>query len=381
MLQSLGAVLYVKTNIPQTLMSADSENNIFGRTLNPHNTSLTAGGSSGGEGSLVAFRGSILGIGTDIAGSIRIPALCCGIYGFKPTANRVPFGGQVSGVMEGLPGLVPSAGPLAHSLEDVDLFLRTILSSRTDDYDSTAVPAPWRTLQQLKSLRIGVLSEEKVFPLHPPVRRALSKAMEALAAAGHSIIPLPSEPSISVSLANRIAFSYYVLGPDKSDEHFGPKGEPMITSIAARHNPMFSGPFPIENYPELDPFEKINQLHMARSNYQEAWRKQWLEAGIDILLGPAAQNTAVPHDTFGWPPYTQIWNVLDYPACVIPFGRADKELDSEPSLESDFGPQPKYDAHAVHGAPCAVQVVGRRFRDEECLVAAKVIDEVLKRVA
>ena len=102
LLLALGAVLYVKTNIPQTMMvslravhsprifkianklqTGDSDNNIFGRTLNPHNTSLTAGGSSGGEGALTAFRGSILGVGTDIAGSIRIPALCCGVCARK----------------------------------------------------------------------------------------------------------------------------------------------------------------------------------------------------------------------------------------------------------------------------------------------------------
>lgn len=75
---------HLHTNETQT---ADSENNVFGRTLNPGNTKLTAGGSSGGEGALVAFRGSILGVGTDIAGSVRIPALCNGVYGFKPTAG------------------------------------------------------------------------------------------------------------------------------------------------------------------------------------------------------------------------------------------------------------------------------------------------------
>lgn len=91
MLLDAGAVLYVKTNIPQTMMTGDSENNIFGRTLNPHNTLLTAGGSSGGEGALVSFRGSVLGVGTDIAGSIRIPALCCGIYGFITYSRSSPF--------------------------------------------------------------------------------------------------------------------------------------------------------------------------------------------------------------------------------------------------------------------------------------------------
>ena len=67
MLLDLGAVLYCKTNVPQTMMSADSENNLFGRTLNPANIKLTAGGSSGGEGALIAMRGSVLGIGTDVS--------------------------------------------------------------------------------------------------------------------------------------------------------------------------------------------------------------------------------------------------------------------------------------------------------------------------
>jgi len=361
-------------------MTADSENNVFGRTLNPQNTSLTAGGSSGGEGSLVAFRGSILGIGTDIAGSIRIPALCCGIYGFKPSANRVPYGGQAAGGMQGLPKLTASAGPLAHDLDDIDLVLRAILSSRTDDYDSTAIFSPWRTVQIPRRLRIGILAEEKVFPLHTPIRRAMRTATEALAEAGHEIVHLSSDPSTSVSLANRLAFSYYILGPDQSHEHFGPHGETRVASVAARYNPMFSGSFPVETYLELEPFEKMNQLHIARRAYHEAWRKHWLAHEIDVLLAPAAQNTAVPHDTYGWPPYTQIWNLLDYPACVIPFGKADKQLDAEQSSEDDFGPQPKYDAAAVDGAPCAVQVVERNFRDEECLAAAKVIDRVLREV-
>ncbi|RSM03938.1 hypothetical protein CEP52_007116 [Fusarium oligoseptatum] len=130
LLISAGAVLYVKTNVPQTMMTADSENNIFGRTLNPHNTEWTAGGSSGGEGALVAFRGSPLGVGTDIAGSIRIPSMCCGTYGFKPTNNRVPYGKQSEGVFLSLPGPYPSAGPLANSLEDIQLFMDAVVNGR-----------------------------------------------------------------------------------------------------------------------------------------------------------------------------------------------------------------------------------------------------------
>lgn len=378
MLQNAGAVLYVKTNIPQTMMTGDSENNIFGRTLNPHNTSLTAGGSSGGEGSLVSFRGSVLGVGTDVAGSIRIPSFCCGTYGFKPTTNRVPFGRQISGAMEGLPGPVPSAGPITQSLDDVELFLSTILSSRPEDYDNTAVAVPWRgTITLPSKLRIGVLPIEKALPLHPPVRRNLENAISALEAAGHEIIRLPEIPETSVSLISRLAFAYYIMGPDKSEEHFGPDGEPRVASVTMAANPMFTGPLPVPF--DMDPYEKINALHEHRQNYEEAWRKQWVEHKLDVLIAPPCQHTAVPHDTFMWPFYTQIWNMLDYPACIIPCGKVSKEDDPLPNPEDDFGPQSKYIAEEVDGAPTAIQVVTRKFRDEECLAAAQIIDRIVNR--
>lgn len=310
MLQNAGAVLYVKTNIPQTMMTGDSENNIFGRTLNPLKTTLTAGGSSGGASSLVAFRGSILGIGTDIAGSIRIPSFCCGTYGFKPTANRVPYGRQVSGAMEGLPGPIPSAGPVAQGLDDVELFLSTILSGRPEDYDSAAVAVPWRGPIRLPSrLRIGVLPIETSLPLHPPVRRALESAISALRSAGHEIIHLPETTETTVSFINRLAFQYYTCAPDRSSEHFGPDGEPMVASVAMRANPMFTGTMPVPS--ELEPYGKIEAMHRARRAYEEAWRRKWVEHKLDVLLAPPCQHTAVPHDTFMWPFYTQIWNLLD----------------------------------------------------------------------
>lgn len=87
-----GAIVYVKTNMPQT-RPTDSHNNVFGRVQNPHRNTLTACGSSGDEAVLVAMRGSIVGLGTDIAGSIRIPSLCCGI---KSSVGRVPYAGQTS---------------------------------------------------------------------------------------------------------------------------------------------------------------------------------------------------------------------------------------------------------------------------------------------
>ncbi|KAL3260268.1 hypothetical protein ABHI18_004711 [Aspergillus niger] len=378
MLLNLGAVLYVKTNIPQTMMTGDSENNIFGRTLNPHNTNLTAGGSSGGEGALVAFRGSILGIGTDIAGSIRIPSLCCGVYGFKPSIDRIPWGGQVADLaMEGIPGLKPSAGPLAHNLNDIELFMSTIINAEPWRHDSTASAAPWAyhktSIEEPRQLTIGILPESKDFPLHPPVKRALQTTISALETKGHRIIYLSETPATDLAYANRLAFQYFIYGPHV--DHIAASGEPPVASVAKMSSPMFTGPFPVDM--DLPPFEKIDALHKARKAYSEAWRKTWVENDLDVLLAPGAQNTAVPHDKFGWPPYTVVWNLLDYPACIIPYGKASKELDPEPMAITD-GVQPSYDPDAVDGAPGAIQVIAPRFQDEMCLAAARVIDQDIR---
>jgi amidase len=292
------------------LQTGDSDNNIFGRTLNPRKTSVTAGGSSGGEGALVAFRGSILGIGTDIAGSIRIPALCCGVYGFKPTVSRIPFEGQTSGAVKGLPGLVPSAGPLAHNLEDIKLFTKTILDFEPWKYDVTALNIPYHpvaTQAESTKLKVGILPEDPAFPIHPPVKRALESAIASLEKQGHTIVRLTLDESTSISYGNRLAFQYFIYGPHK--DHITPSGEPLVRSVAKFSSPMFTGPFPIN--PESDFVDKIIGLHEARQRFADAWRKIWVDNRLDVILSPGSQSTAVLHDTYGWPPYTVIWNLLD----------------------------------------------------------------------
>lgn len=94
-LRALGAVLYCKTSVPHSLMSGETINNIIGYTTNPKNQNLSAGGSSGGEGALISLKGSPVGFGTDIGGSIRIPAAFCGLYGLRPSAGRLPYEGYV----------------------------------------------------------------------------------------------------------------------------------------------------------------------------------------------------------------------------------------------------------------------------------------------
>lgn len=94
-LREAGCVFFARTTQPQTLMHLETSSNYYGTTINPFNKTLTSGGSSGGEGALLGMRGSCLGLGTDIGGSIRSPAANCGIYSLKPTVKRVPYSGCI----------------------------------------------------------------------------------------------------------------------------------------------------------------------------------------------------------------------------------------------------------------------------------------------
>lgn len=308
-----GAVLYCKTNIPMTLMTADSHNNIFGRALNPHNTALNAGGSSGGEGALVAFRGSPIGVGTDVAGSVRIPALCCGTYGFKPTSARIPYGGQAIPGLPGFKPIVAAAGPLANDFEALEIFAKAVIDSTPARLDSTAIDVPWRTLKPITNsrLRFGVLPADPLYPLHPPVKRALEEAVKLIQAQGHEIVHLdPAETRVSDS--TEIACELFSLTPGAAMGHLKASGEPPVPSVAQQIGPANYGKYSfIPDLKHLDKLHEFAALSLKRQEYVEDWRKLWSANKLDAIIAPAAQNTAVPHDNFGWPPYTCVFNLLD----------------------------------------------------------------------
>ena len=117
--------------------------------------------------------------------------------------------------MEGVPGIKPSAGPLANSLEDLDLFMSTVIRAEPWKYDATASGAPWSGVvsgEKKQKLTIGVLPDHPQFPLHPPVQRALKSAAEALEAKGHNIVYLNEDSDRDFAYGNRLAFQYFVYG-------------------------------------------------------------------------------------------------------------------------------------------------------------------------
>ncbi|KAI8943485.1 hypothetical protein NX059_001488 [Plenodomus lindquistii] len=373
-LRAAGAVFYVKTNLPQTMMTADSHNNIFGRTLNPHNLSLTAGGSTGGEAALVAMKGSVLGVATDVAGSNRIPALCCGISSIKPTASRVPFAGGVPPGRLGEPSAIsPVIGPCGRSVRDYELFMKTVCDAKPWDLDENTLNVPWRIVQpETRKLRFGLVRGCSRRPLHPPIARALHSVATMLKTHGHEIVLLDERIPDMYDSA-KLAFKYFMLDPqDTSMKHIQSSGEPPIPSLAVSGFPGLEGWKPS--------LEELWDMNVERAKICRVWREVIVEEKLDAVLGCGYQGTSMPHDTYGVPIYTVVYNLLNYPAGILPFGVANKELDAS-FVQNDATYDPPYQPDVVEGAPAHVQIVGKPMMDEELLAVMKVVERILKEGA
>lgn len=183
-LREAGAVIFAKTTMPDYGMLSSGLSSFHPLTRNPWDLSRNPGGSSAGAGAAAAAGYGPLHIGTDIGGSIRLPAGWCGVVGFKPSLGRIPIDPPY-------PGRV--AGPIARTVTDVALALEIL--SRPDPRDHMSLPyqpLPWRRLEgEVRGLRIGLLLEAGAGdPPEPEVRAAVEAAAGIFAAHGAEIIPL-----------------------------------------------------------------------------------------------------------------------------------------------------------------------------------------------
>lgn len=190
-LRALGAVIYVKTAVPHTLMCGETVNNIIGAVPAPANRAgLSAGGSSGGEGALIALRGSPLGWGTDIGGSVRIPAAFNGLCGLRTSTGRMPYGG-VANSLDGQNSVLSIVGPLARDVGALEVGVRAVLGAAPWEVDPAVVEMPWREgvagEVRGRKLVFGVLRDDGVVGVTPPVRRAVEEVVERVRAVGHEV--------------------------------------------------------------------------------------------------------------------------------------------------------------------------------------------------
>ena len=311
-------------------MALDSTNNLFGRTLNPLNRKdWTAGGSSGGEGALVAMRGCVMGVGTDIGGSIRVPAMCNGLYGFKPSAGRVPYAGQESGSLEGAGrvGLQSCAGPISRTLGDVALFMDAVEKGMTWEIDPAVLPGPWWSTGKeadKRSMRIGVLWRDGVIEPLPPVRSLLEEVVRKLRDRGVEVVEVEAERLKECQgLANKF---FGVDGYNRWFDLLEKTDEPLIPWL--RNRLKRRRPKTVEQLREF----QATRIELE-TDLLNVWRGKDGRA-IDAIICAVAPHPVPPIDRWNGVSYTSSFVLLDYPAATLPVRRLAKgDLQGEMSGE------------------------------------------------
>ena len=196
-IRSAGALPMCRGNVSQIMMLPESDNNVWGRSLNPWDLSRTPGGSSGGDGALVAMKCVPLAIGSDIGGSIRIPAIFCGIVGFKPTSNRLSMKGCMKPRKNDRFGLAITlpvvCGPMARTVDDCVLFMKAACTNEMFENDTQIVPLHFRDeiyrSPSVTKLKLGYFMSDGWFEPCSGQKRALRDTIRVLEAAGHHCVP------------------------------------------------------------------------------------------------------------------------------------------------------------------------------------------------
>ncbi|RMD42232.1 hypothetical protein DV735_g2880, partial [Chaetothyriales sp. CBS 134920] len=394
LLLSLGCVIIAKTNVPQTMMSLDSINNVFGRTMNPANRLLTAGGSSGGEGVMVAMKANMLGIGTDIGGSVRIPAMANGVYSFKPGNSIIPYGGQfatTTGVSRA--GVQAVAGPLGRSTQDIDFFLAHVVPKAHlwgEDCRATTWSSPLKPLGPRGKLTIGILRSDGNCALLPPITNVLNEVLTKLANSPDvSIIDLPTPPAWTKCQS--------VMSKLMSIDG----GGPMVDLIESTGEPLVPWMQGKLKRGKPQPLERVAELQTQRSDLEREMLQLWYASDafgrrhrrLDAIICPVAAHPVPEIDRYNAVGYTSSFVLLDYPTATLPV-RDVKESDLElgkpqegQALSSwdarnrELWDESKTDRRVYLGSKLSVQVVSIKGEDERCVQILGELDRLLKRAS
>ncbi|HEV7397762.1 MAG TPA: amidase [Pyrinomonadaceae bacterium] len=337
-MKAAGAILLGKTNTAEMAMEYTADNPVFGRTNNPHDPARTPGGSSGGEAAAIASTMSPLGLGSDLAGSIRIPAHFCGITGFRPATASVPGGGQMPPAT-GPYSLGSAIGPLARTIEDLELAFNVLAAIDPGPGDHPASPG----------LRIAFYTDDGISPVTSETRAAVKAAAVALAEAGFEVEeqrPPGVERALDLwlSLFSRASVVFLRQMYSGNEEKAGSFIRWRLNTADAKP------PQSVDDY--IGSWLERDRL---RANLIE-WMKDRL------LLAPVGACPALEHDSlkvivngeainaFRAFSYSQAFNAFDLPAVTVPAGRSNE------------------------GLPIGVQVVGRPGDEKLIFAAAKVIE-------
>lgn len=391
-LREAGAIILGRTNVSQYLLYSESRNPLFGQTANPWNHTRTPGGSSGGEGAAIAAGMSPLGIGTDIAGSTRVPAAFCGIVGVKPTLDRWSNRGSNT-ALNGQEAVRGQCGPMARTVADALLLMKAIDPVRASALDGRVPPLPFTELaDDVASLRVGFYEHDGLIPTSIAVMRGVQRAVSALRARGCEVVPFTPPRIVEHVLLQFAAMSSDggaivrrgLEGADIDPVIAGMRRiadlPPIVRTTLARAA-LIAGEERVARVLETIGEKSVDQFWSITAQLR-AWRFEVTDAmdraGIDAIVCPAFVTPAVPH--FGEKDFliakspSSAYNVLQFPAGVVPItrvrpdeARRDQPRDRMEKLAA------KVDEGSA-GLPVGVQVVARPWREDVCFAVMAALE-------
>ncbi len=394
-LRQAGAIILGKTNVPQLLLYIETDNPLYGRTNNPWNLDRSPGGSSGGQAAIIAAGGSPLGLVSDIGGSIRVPASFCGLASIKPTAGRLEDPADF-GIAPGQRAIVSQVGAMARRVDDVALALEILNGGRAP---AVVPPAPLgdSASVDLASLRIAYYADDGTFAVAPAVRRAVIEAAGILAGRGAQVVEW-RPPNV----AQALDIFFGILGADGGAHGRrmlrGSKKDPrmaLLLLLAARSRPtlaVLGGLARATGQRHLAAMLHAFGRHSADAYFtvvaaQAAYQRQFASAldsddggPFDLIVCPAAALPAIPHgasrDLVTAGGYSALYNVLGYPAGVVPFTRVRPEeaMPRKRSLDLAEAAARKTELGSA-GLPVGVQIVARPWREHLVLAAMRAVEE------
>ncbi|KAK7203246.1 amidase signature domain-containing protein [Myxozyma melibiosi] len=382
-LEAAGAIMYVKTTVPQSMMVLDTENNLTGACRNPYSKYITAAGSSGGAGAIVAFRGSLIGMATDIGGSIRVPAYANGCFGIKPSSGRNPYH-NIKGYWpdgEDVTGVLCVDGPITTSARDLELILKSIAIQEPWLVDPSCARLPWVDPEPLdRPLRIGVINSVKTYE---PITSIFKDFQSKVAAAGHELVEIDLHKV--TELADIATRFFKADGGIFLQKVCDETGEPLTNAV------LNGGLYPCEPI-DLNQFWALSHQRAAR---QREWLRYWLDTAsktkdgepVDFILLPAQPQLPRPKEPMASDTVILAWNTLDYPAAIFNAETIDlkkKEYKFEfptpsPTNEVEVAYDklfPEDRSKAYDGFPVGLQLVGKKQDEPKLLQAVKLLSDL-----
>ena len=397
-LRRQGSIFLGKTNVPQALLAQETDNPVYGATKNPWNSARTPGGSSGGESAAVAAGLSPIGIGTDIGGSIRIPAHFCGLVGFKPTLDRWSNRGSNTAI-KGQEIVRSQIGCLSRSVADVKLLWDSVDIPRMAESDPLMCPLPAKSLPDLRGMTIGFVDNDDFLPPGRSIRRAVGLARTALEEAGATIVshwPVGSRDVLATWLSALTSDNGETLrktiGPDAVTDAIKPSmnliriPKPVRRRLGGLLNTL--GERRLGMLLDIVGEKTVTQLWQLTQRRTELRTEEfdaWRRSGMDALICPPHVVPAMRHGESGDFILSLgamfRWTLLAFPAGIIPVTKV--QVDETIGYEGGNDRIAKKAAAILSGSeglPVGVQVVAKPFCEETMLSVMEAIESRVQRL-